>query len=353
LDTGSLLKLIDLLPDGVLLSNQEGKIVHCNQAAGQLFGYDSGELQDCEIKDLVPRPPQVNYQQHFEKYHSDSASLGLSERTGLKGIRKDQSTFALDIRLNPLELEGEDVVFAVLRDLTEKQEKAQLEQKNKDLERFSYIVSHDLQEPLRTIQSFSQVLLQKEKDRLDQQSLKSLEYISKSVGRMTELVNSLSDYGRLNKKQNWEEVDLNLVLEEVLQDLADKMERADAFALLGTLPTIVGSKTEMRLYFQNLISNAIKFQPKDNQALITIFSKETSEHYIVAVQDNGIGIDPKDHRKVFQVFERLHSKREYEGSGIGLANCARIAENHNAEIWVESTLGEGSIFYLQLDKTTS
>ena len=349
----SLLELVEILPDGVIASDRQGKIVLCNQNAAKLFGYPLTELQEMSIHDLVPAPARVGHSEYMRKYMAQPSTRNMSQHSGLSGLRKDGTTFAIDISLNPLEIDGEFAVIALVRDITEKLEKERLKQKNQELERFSYIASHDLQEPLRTIQSFTKLLLAKDVSGLDDASKKSLNFITQSADRMSNLIKSLLDYSRLGKEKETAQVELKEVVMEVLQDLKHKIEETNAQIEVGDLPTIEGSRTDLRLFFQNIISNGIKFQQAGNAPQIRVNTQEEENKYIISVQDNGIGIDPENHAKVFQVFERLHSKREYEGTGIGLANCARIAENHDGQVWVESALGEGSTFYLQLNKTTS
>ena len=350
MDRQSLSLLIELLPDGVLLSSQEGNIVLCNSQAGRLFGYEKDELEELSIHELIPTPARINHQQYVQKYMTQPSARSMSQHAGLEGLRKDESTFSVDISLNPIEVEGEMLVMAVLRDLTEKLERERLQQKNKELERFSYIASHDLQEPLRTIQSFTKILMSKDQSGLDAQSVKSLDFISQSADRMSNLIKSLLDYSRLGKERELEQVDLNEIVTQVQVDLGQKIEETGAEIKVGDLPVIVGSRTDLRLYFQNIIANGIKFQTPGSSPCIEVRCEEEKGSYTIAIQDNGIGIAPENHAKVFQVFERLHAKRDYEGTGIGLANCARIAENHGGRIWVESDLGEGSTFYLQLNK---
>jgi light-regulated signal transduction histidine kinase (bacteriophytochrome) len=221
-----------------------------------------------------------------------------------------------------------------------------LEAKNKELEQFAYVASHDLQEPLRTTSSFV-ALLQKQyqQGKLDEKADKYFTFVIEASDRMKVMIKNLLDFSRIGNKKELEQVDCNQVLHNVLADLSTAITEAGADIKYDQLPVINGYATELKQLFQNLITNAIKFRKKDTSPEINISVKKKNKNYWeFAFKDNGIGIEEKHNEKIFVIFQRLHTRTEYEGSGIGLSHCKKIVELHKGKIWVESTPGEGSAF---------
>jgi signal transduction histidine kinase len=221
----------------------------------------------------------------------------------------------------------------------------ELERKNKELEQFAYVASHDMQEPLRTISSFVDLLHEQYKDRFDDKAMKYMTYIVQASGRMKVLINDLLEYSRIGRKRESAVVDLNQTVKAVIADLHKAITDAKAEITVRKLPVINAYPTEMKQIFQNLLINAIKFRKKDSVPRIEIAAEEKEGLWQFAVKDNGIGIDPRQSDRIFVIFQRLHTRSEYEGSGIGLSYCKKIAELHKGRIWVESIPGEGSCFY--------
>jgi ligand-binding sensor domain-containing protein/signal transduction histidine kinase len=225
-----------------------------------------------------------------------------------------------------------------------------LERKNKELEQFAYVASHDLQEPLRTVSSFVDLLHSQYKDRFDDRASKYMTFIIQASDRMKILINDLLEYSRIGKKKESACVDLNQTVKAVLADLNKAISDSGAEITVGELPVISAYPTEMKQIFQNLIVNAIKFRKKDNTPKIEIGAEKKNDLWQFSVKDNGIGIDPNQSERIFVIFQRLHSRNEYEGSGIGLSHCKKIAELHKGKIWVESAPGEGSCFYFTINE---
>ena len=227
----------------------------------------------------------------------------------------------------------------------------ELERQNKELEQFTYIASHDLQEPLRTLTSINQLLQEEFKGKLDERADTYLRFINESAKRMQMLVKGLLDYSKIGKLGDLSEVDCNELLKEVLSDISFSIKENKANITVENLPTLKGYRTEMRQLFQNLIMNALKFIEKGTTPEITISAKELKTEWQFSIKDNGIGIDEKDQNKIFVIFKRLHNRSEYEGTGIGLSNCKKIVELHNGNIYVESVLGKGSTFIFSIAKS--
>ncbi|WP_052444781.1 ATP-binding protein [Flammeovirga sp. OC4] len=231
-----------------------------------------------------------------------------------------------------------------------KKKNAILEEKNKSLEEFAYITSHDLQEPLGTIASFVEMLLLGYKDLLDDQGKQILDYIGTSTLRVKGMVHNILEYSRLGSEKETVTIDCNVILDEIRSDLKKLLDDKQVALEVNELPSITGTESEIRMLFQNLITNAIKYQPENNKPEVEISVKEESDHQVFSVKDNGIGIAEDNQKKIFRMFQRLHLDKEYEGVGIGLANCQKIVDGHKGEIWVESELGKGSTFYFSIPK---
>ncbi len=223
-----------------------------------------------------------------------------------------------------------------------------IEMKNKELEQFVYIASHDLQEPIRTISSLADLISEHNEDKMDETSNKSLDYIRESVKRMTDLIKGLLDYSRLGMAPEAGITDLNELVNLVLLDMSSSIRESRAKISVGKLPAMALYQTEIRLLFQNLISNSIKFKNPGNAPEIEISAVQENDQWQFCVRDNGIGIDPRNHEKVFEIFQRIHSRTQYEGSGIGLAHAKKIVNLHKGNIWFDSVPGKGCSFYFTL-----
>lgn len=244
----------------------------------------------------------------------------------------------------------DNYVYVMLRNVTElEQTKNELEVKNKELSQFTHMVSHDLKEPIRTISSFIKLIENKYDSELDGEVKKLFDFISNATDRMRILVNDLLDYASIGKVKEVAKVDCNELVEVIQQDLQAIIKETNATIEVGELPRVNGFQTELRLLFQNLISNSIKFSKPGIAPKIEISAKE-QDGWTFAIQDNGIGIADEHIDKIFVAFQRLHLRSEYEGSGIGLAHCKKIVELHKGNLWVKSKTGEGSTFYFTIPR---
>ncbi|MCU7495390.1 MAG: PAS domain S-box protein [Ignavibacteria bacterium] len=226
--------------------------------------------------------------------------------------------------------------------------KKELERSNTELEQFAYVASHDMKEPLRMISSYLQLLSKNYKDNLDEKAESYISYAVDGAFRMNTLINDLLIYSRASSKEKeFTNVHLKDVLEDVLGDLEILINESNAEITYGDLPTVKADSLQMRQLFQNLIQNALKFR-KDGGIKVEISSRRMGPEWMLKVQDNGIGIDPQFYDRIFIIFQRLHDRDKYPGTGIGLALCKKIIERHGGRIWVESTPGEGSTFYFTL-----
>lgn len=221
---------------------------------------------------------------------------------------------------------------------------------NNDIEQFVYLASHDLQEPLRTISNFVGLVDEKVAGKMDKDTDQYLEFIVSATSKMQGLIKDLLDLSRIGRNIRFVKIDSNEVLKEVIAEMDATIKESKANISFSGLPVLKGCKIEMKRLFQNLISNAIKFQAKGNTPEIVITAEQKKSEYIFAIRDNGIGIEEQFIYKIFVIFQRLHNDTEYPGTGIGLAICKKIVHLHGGDIWVKSKLGEGSTFYFSISK---
>jgi len=224
----------------------------------------------------------------------------------------------------------------------------ELKRSNKELEQFAYVASHDLQEPLRMVSSYTQLLEKRYKDQLDQDAKDFIGFAVNGANRMQRLINDLLSYSRVNtRSQPFAAVDSQSILGQAIANLQPHIEETGAVVTNDDLPEIKGDESQLLRLFQNLIENALKFRGNESPR-IHISAKKQKNTWLFSIKDNGMGIDPKYKDKIFVIFQRLHSKTEYSGTGIGLSICKRIVERHGGQIWVESTLNKGSTFYFTI-----
>ncbi len=242
--------------------------------------------------------------------------------------------------------EQSDRLEAALRELDLRN--AELRRSNEELELFAYVASHDLQEPLRMVASYSQLLARRYADKLDEDGREFIQYAVDGATRMQALIDALLEYSRVaTRNRQFDTVDLNAVATDVISDLRLSVSESGANVAIDDLPHVTGDRAQLTQLLQNLVSNAIKFRGADAPR-IDITAVARGADWLITVKDDGIGIDPKYAERIFQIFQRLHTRDEYPGTGIGLAVCRRIVERHGGKIWVESEPGAGSAFVFTL-----
>ncbi|HXE72050.1 MAG TPA: ATP-binding protein [Candidatus Nitrosotenuis sp.] len=243
-------------------------------------------------------------------------------------------------------LEAEAIAEKAIRELYDLNR--ELQRSNQELQQFAYVASHDLQEPLRIILAFGQRLAERCRGQLDEKAQTSLGYILDAAAQMRALVEGLLTYARVGRGgRPRQEVDCTRALLRALANLRASIEETGAEVTWGELPTLPADETELTLVFQNLVGNALKFR-REEPPRVRVEARRAGGSWILSVSDNGIGIEPRHLEQLFQPFRRLHTRREYPGTGIGLALCRKIAEGHGGSISVESIPGQGSVFRLTL-----
>ncbi|WP_431061627.1 PAS domain-containing sensor histidine kinase [Methanobacterium sp.] len=227
----------------------------------------------------------------------------------------------------------------------------ELERSNEELQQFAYVSSHDLQEPLRTIASFTQLLERRYKGKLDSDADEFMDYIVEASVRMKAQIEGLLEYSRVGTKgEEFKPADMNEILNKTIQSLNTSIKEIDTNIKVDELPVVMGDGNQLQRVFQNLISNAIKFKKQEEPLKIHVYANKDicNNEYVFSVQDNGIGIEEQYNERIFTIFQRLHTRDVYEGTGIGLSVVKRIIERHGGRVWVESSFGKGSTFYFTI-----
>jgi len=333
----------------------DGTILSANENFLSLFGYSLEELKGQHHRILLEKSfsEMKEYETFWENLRSGKFQRGEFQRkTKTGGLVWIQGSY------NPVS-DTQGKLFKVMKivtDITERKvqeenirhQQEELKIKNKELEHFAYIASHDLKEPLRTISNYMNIIAEDYLPQLDEVAGKYVSAVNKATSRMEVLIGALLDFSRLGKDKELKLTDTARIVADAKEDLKNLIERTSTEVIIGDLPVLPVYEVEFRQLIQNLISNAIKFSRKDIAPKISITSQLIKDGYEFAVQDNGIGIEPEHYERIFRIFQRLHTDGLYEGYGIGLANCKKIVELHQGRIWVESKPGQGSTFYFTI-----
>ena len=345
--------VVESAPNAMILVNAGGNITLINNQTEKLFGYQRNEVIGSKLEMFIPQRFQVNHPNLRVSFFSSPSVRAMGAGRELFAVRKDGTEFPVEIGLNPIETDEGIIVLASVIDISERKRHeaiVTLELKNKELEQFNYIASHDLQEPLRTVSNYIQILEEDFSGELGPEVKNHLQTINRATKRMSVLVHSLLDFSRLGRNKLLVSTDCNLVVKNVIDDLDNLIRASGAIISVEELPVISAYEIELRQLFQNLLNNAIKFSKKDTIPKIRIGCIDKNEYFEFYISDNGIGIEPRHFDRIFQIFQRLNSEKEFEGYGIGLAYCKKIAEMHGGAIEIESTVGKGSTFKFLISK---
>ncbi|MFQ5889839.1 MAG: ATP-binding protein [Gemmatimonadota bacterium] len=350
--------IVEFAPDAIVIVDEEGRVVLANRQTETLFGYTRKELLGQAVEILLPERFRHGHLQHRTAYFSRPCLRGMGVGLELYGLRKDESEFPVEISLSPLPEEEGLLVSSSIRDITERKRTEarmaryaeELEHSNADLQQFAYVASHDLREPLRMVASYTKLLAERYRGKLDSDADKFIAYAVDGATHMQQLIDDLLAYSRVQSRgKEFEPVDLEVVLDQALTNLEITIKENDVAVTRDPLPTVMADATQMVQLFQNLIGNAIKFSSGDGtQPEVHVRAERRDGEHLLAVADNGIGVEPEYADRIFAIFQRLHGRGEYTGTGIGLSICKRIVERHGGRIWVESVPGKGSTFYFTI-----
>ncbi len=347
--------IIENIPNMLFIKDaKELKFVRFNKAGEDLIGYTRTDLIGKNDYDFFPKEQADFFIQKDTEVLKSGRLFEIPEEkieTRYKGTRilETKKIPLLDDNGKPQYLLGisNDITERIKMEEELKQKSEELTRSNTELEQFAYVASHDLQEPLRMVNSYVQLLANRYKDKLDQDANDFIGYAVDGSNRMKKLIQSLLEYSRINRVKPFESVNLNVLLKEVLKDLQYRINETNAIINIEELPILFGDYVLLGQLFLNLIVNALKYRSaKDPE--INISWKKQNDEYLFSVKDNGIGIQKGYSEKIFVIFQQLHSKEKYEGTGIGLAICKKIVERHGGKIWIESVVDEGTTFYFTI-----
>jgi PAS domain S-box-containing protein len=339
---------------GVIIANPEGKINFVNPAFLNIFRYkDQNEVIGKNAAELFAS-------NKVRKFADLTAVIDKvkGDREEFNVHREDGSVFSVEVSCSNVTDKAGNIIgrMAFFVDVSERNEikkklkrtVAELKRSNTDLQQFAYVASHDLQEPLRMVASYTQLLEKRYKDKLDTDAKEFIQFAVDGALRMQKLINDLLSYSLVSTRQKpVKPTDCNSVLGQVIANLSVTIEQNNDIITNDDLPTVMADESQMQELFKNLVGNAIKFR-SEHAPRVHVSAKQDRNKWIFSVQDNGLGIDLQYKDKIFLIFQRLHSKEEYPGTGIGLAICKRIVERHGGKIWVDSDVGKGSTFYFTL-----
>jgi PAS domain S-box-containing protein len=356
--------LLDSAPDGIVIVDGQGFIVLVNSQAQRMFGFTTEELLGQPVEILLPEAARGRHAAHREAYGANPTTRPMGMGIELSGRRKDGSEFPVEISLSPLRTKDGLLITSDIRDISErKRVEAQvgalnenlarrvteLAAVNRELEAFSYSVSHDLRAPLRSIDGFSQALLEEYGDRLDTTGEDYLRRVRSAARRMGELIDDLLDLSRVTRREMRHElVDLSALARAVMAELQKSDPARPVKVVIADGLVAAGDAQLLRLVLENLLGNAWKFTSKQPAPRIELGAFDRDGHRVFFVRDNGVGFDMAYAHKLFGAFQRLHGMTEFPGTGIGLATVQRIIHRHGGEVWAEAEVGRGATFSFTL-----
>jgi len=354
--------LLEAAPDAMALVSMTGAIVLVNLEAERQFGYRRDELIGQPLRTIIPdletMLPEVR-QRIIDAAQSKAEAVGLDIAAAIsfRGQRRDGSAFPIEITVSILHGTDGPLVTVAIRDVTARKETearllqtvAELNRSNEELGQFAYIASHDLQEPLRMVASYTQLLARRYKGKLDADADEFIAFAVDGANRMQRLIQDLLIYSRVGTAGNvLLDISSEHALAQATVNLRGAIEASGALVTHDLLPTVKADASQLVQLFQNLVGNAIKYQGSGIPRVHVSSTRSAGSKWTFAVQDNGLGIEAKYFERIFGMFQRLHKREEFAGTGIGLAICKKIVERHGGSISVESQLGNGSTFRFAL-----
>ena len=346
-------QIVELAEEGIWVIDSNARTTYVNQAMARMLGYEELEMFGRSLFDFMDEQAIQSANDNMELRRQ-----GIAQRYEFKLKNQDGKDVWTYMSTSPVMDEKGNLLSccALVYNITDRKKSDQqmlqltedLKRSNQELEQFAYVASHDLQEPLRAVTSYTQLLAQRYQGNLDEKADKYINYIVDGATRMQQLINDLLAYSRLGTQgKKFELADCNAAVQQSLRNLQIAIAEKKAVITCDEMPTVMADESQLVQLFQNLIANSIKFCRQDIP-LIDIAARRRENEWLFYVRDNGIGIDPEYADRIFIIFGRLHGRREYPGTGIGLAMCKRIVERHGGRIWVESQEGKGATFYFTI-----
>lgn len=348
--------VVEASPIGMLVVDATGVIRMANAEVERLFGWSRGELIGQVVECLVPEAMRDGHRTDRDAYVHAPHRRAMASGRELTGLRRDGTRFPIEVALNPFQLHDTHAVLAVIADISERRSAAlarerhqrELERSNRELAQFAYVASHDLQEPLRMVASYTELFAERYRSLLDERGERYVHYIVDGARRMQQLVRDLLTYAQVGSQgRPLARVSAADILTATLHDLSAAITESGAQVTSDPLPEVWADAGQLQQLFLNLISNALKFR-RDVPPVVRITAERDGDHWTFAVRDNGIGIARQYFERIFAMFQRLHTRDDYAGSGIGLSIARRIVERHGGELWVDSVEGEGTTMYCRL-----
>jgi PAS domain S-box-containing protein len=352
--------LMEAAPDAMVVVDQSGEIVLLNAQAEKQFGYHRNELLGQKITNIIPEGFAERIIADALRSTEDALAQQIGTGIELNALRKDGSGFPIEIMLSPLKNADGILVTAAIRNITGRKKAEahlldkveQLNRSNEELEQFAYIASHDLQEPLRMVASYTQLLARRYKGKLDSDADEFIAFAVDGANRMQRLIQDLLVFSRVGTQgRAMTSISSEAALQMALRNLAGAIEASGAVITHDPLPVICADEMQLTQLFQNLVGNAIKYQKPGIPRIHVSAVKNGWRKWMFSVKDNGLGIEPQYFDRIFGMFQRLHKREEFDGTGIGLAICKKIVERHGGNITIESELGEGSTFHFALNES--
>jgi PAS domain S-box-containing protein len=357
-------RLLEAAPDGMVIVDEHGRIGLANAQAQKVFGYTEAELLGQGVEILVPQAQRRTHAEHRRGYFRDARTRPMGAGLDLWGVRKDGAMFPVEISLSPMQTEDGLLVISAIRDITERRETeariralnedlqrriAELGTLNRELEAFSYSVSHDLRAPLRSIDGFSQALLEDYGHKLDDEGQDHLRRVRAATQRMGELIDDLLTLSRVTRREmRREPVDLSGLAQAIMEQLMKTDPGRDVRVTIAPGLRVEGDPHLLRVALENLLGNAWKFTAKEARAVIDFGATMRDGQPVYVVRDNGVGFDMAYSGKLFGAFQRLHRSSEFPGTGIGLATVQRIIARHGGRVWAEAEVHKGATFHFTL-----
>ncbi|HXW29339.1 MAG TPA: PAS domain S-box protein [Xanthobacteraceae bacterium] len=347
---------VEACPSGMVMVDAAGQIAMVNAKTEQMFGYSRQELIGQRVDILVPTRFRDRHSGLRAAFAANPAARAMGMGRDLHGRRQDNSEFPVEVGLHPIETCDGWAVLGVIVDVSERKhaellaasQRQDLERSNAELEEFAYVAAHELLEPLRTIAGYADLLAERYQGKLDEKADKYIQFAVGGAKGMQSLIIDLLASSRLGRRARpLQPTDSAAVVRQVIERLRPRIEETKADIAFGPLPVVNADETQLAQVLQNLIGNALKFR-STRPPRIRLSASPRNGEWLFSVEDNGIGIDQQFADRIFQMFQRLHERGKYEGSGIGLAIAKKIVERHGGKIWFESQLGTGTTFYFTL-----